>query len=288
MGVWMTEEDAMERHSIKANLMRLYRNEAPPLNMHFETGRMVGAPMPYKQHRFVYVSQEGTKANYGDTTLLSWSSMCNYFSNNTIQTDAAADDKDTTTFRQHFEVYTTLKATPANITAAFEEGVMKRSDELQNKAPLRVPIAALAEEERTIRIKKLNQERNRKDQQYKRLMKKLEKYEELNVEEMSDEMLEMTTKSLQYATDNPVELRNDLARTIYELVKEEYDSIGGTAPLSNSEVESLVEALVDEIKNQCRMWNKQGKQCKYSSKLLGVAMSLYLRYEKTSNTAPRC
>ena len=83
-------------------VMRLYRNEASPGNMHFEFGRDVGAPMPYKQHRFVYISPEGTKAHFGDITLLIWSRMCNYFSNNTIQTDAAADDKDTTTFRQHY------------------------------------------------------------------------------------------------------------------------------------------------------------------------------------------
>ena len=105
--------------------MRVYRNESPPGNMHFVTGVKVGASNPYNQHRFVYISPEGTKAHYGNITLLIWSRMCHYFSNNTIQTDAAADDKDTTTFRQHFEVYTTLKATPANITAAFEKGVMK-------------------------------------------------------------------------------------------------------------------------------------------------------------------
>jgi len=62
--------------------------------------------------------------------------MCDYFSNNTIQADADADDKDTT-FRQHFEAYTTLRATPANIIAAFEKGVIKRSSELPNKAQIR-------------------------------------------------------------------------------------------------------------------------------------------------------
>ena len=416
----MTEKDAMERHSINANVMRLYRNEASPGNMHFEFGRDVGAPMPYKQHRFVYISPEGTNAHFGDITLRIWSKMCDYFSNNTIQTDAAAGDEDTTTFRQHFEEYTMLKATPANITAAFEEGVMKRSDELQTKAPLRrvtpakkktksdtnttvqdlipseerlrnvlekrykqleqkdvatdtdltkigglmkvaeidsiqfkatktrrsaakvevnmmftvctcgrnkvcevrknqtmlctkcstkqslekryeqrrtdnadmrvapdssVPITSLKPIEQTVRIKKLNQERNRKDQLHKRLLDKLAKFEELKVEEMSDEMVETSKKSLQYANDNPKELRNELARTLYEIIEEEYDSIGGTSPFSHSNVESLVETLTDEIKNQCRMWNKQSKQCKYSSKLIGVAMSLYLRsgrgkYEK--------
>ena len=137
MGVWMTEEDVMECHNIKAKVMRVYRNEAPPANMHFETGAKVGAPNPYNQHRFVYISQEGTEAHFGNITLRIWSKMCDYFSNNTIQTDAAADDEYSATIRQHFEVYTTLKATPANIAAAFEKGVMKRSNELQTKAPLR-------------------------------------------------------------------------------------------------------------------------------------------------------
>ena len=102
MGVWRTEEDVMERHNINARVMRVYRNESPPGNMHFETGVKVGASNPYNQHRFVYISPEGTKAHYGNITLLIWSRMCHYFSNNTIQTDAAADDKDTTTFRQHY------------------------------------------------------------------------------------------------------------------------------------------------------------------------------------------
>jgi len=93
MGVWMTEEDVMECHNIKAKVMRVYRNEAPPANMHFETGAKVGAPNPYNQHRFVYISQEGTEAHFGNITLRIWSKMCDYFSNNTIQTDAAADDE---------------------------------------------------------------------------------------------------------------------------------------------------------------------------------------------------
>ncbi len=130
-GVWMTEEDAIESNYIKATVVKVYRTLTCPENMHFENGGKVSAAKPYDQHKFVYISPEGTKAHFGNITLTKWSRMCDYFSNNTIQTDAAADDEDTTNFREQFEQYTSLKATPANITAAFEKGVMKRSNELQ-------------------------------------------------------------------------------------------------------------------------------------------------------------
>ena len=35
-GIWMTEEDAMERHGINAKVMRLYKKECTPVNIHSE------------------------------------------------------------------------------------------------------------------------------------------------------------------------------------------------------------------------------------------------------------
>eukprot|EP00984_Skeletonema_dohrnii_P020771 scaffold10209_cov116-Skeletonema_dohrnii-CCMP3373.AAC.1 len=129
-GVWMTEEDAIKHLSLTKKQMRLFKNEACPMNMHFEHGRYVHAPTPYSQFQFVYISPENTAPLFGDITLINWSRMCDYFSNN-IQTD---DDVDMS-YRRHFTDYTTLPATPANITAAFDAGVLKHSSQLQNVAP---------------------------------------------------------------------------------------------------------------------------------------------------------
>ena len=158
----------------------------------------------------------------------------------------------------------------------------KREQKRQDNAEMRVapdskvPITSLQPDEITIRMQKLNQERARKEKERKRLVAKLAAYE-IGKEQMSKEMLAMAGKSLEYAKEHPTLLRNELARALYELIEQQNNSIDGSKPLSYDDVGPLVEMLADEINNQCRVWNEQDKQCQYSSKLLGVAMSLYLR-----------
>eukprot|EP00986_Skeletonema_menzelii_P015270 scaffold11388_cov148-Skeletonema_menzelii.AAC.1 len=136
-GVWMTEEDAMERHGINSKVMRLYRNEACPVNMYFEHGRRFNnsrysIPAPYNKFQFVFISPEKTPATLFPVSLLDWSTMCEYFSNNIFYTD---DDVDMP-FRVLFEKYTNgSKATPVNIADAFSQGVLKHSSQLQNITP---------------------------------------------------------------------------------------------------------------------------------------------------------
>ena len=139
-----------------------------------------------------------------------------------------------------------------------------------------VPITSLQSDEVTIRMRKLKQERARKEKERKRLVAKLAAYE-IEKEKMSEEMLATAGKSLEYAKEHPTLLRNELARALYELIEQQNNSIDGSKPLSYDDVGPLVEMLADEIKNQCRVLNGQDKQCQYSSKLLGVAMGLYLR-----------
>jgi len=129
-GVWMTEEDAIKHLRIEAEVMKIYKNCSCPLNIHIEHG-YVRAPTPYSQFQFAYISQTGNAASLMTISLIKWSRMCDYFSNNIIQTD---DDVDMT-YRRHFTDYTTLPATPTNITAAFDAGVLKHSSQLPHIAP---------------------------------------------------------------------------------------------------------------------------------------------------------
>eukprot|EP00984_Skeletonema_dohrnii_P032458 scaffold26689_cov72-Skeletonema_dohrnii-CCMP3373.AAC.3 len=413
-GVWMTVEDAIKHFGIKKNVMKMYKNGSCPMNMHFEHGRYVKAPMPYEGFQFVYISPENTSPLFGDITLRNWSKMCDYFSNNSIQSD---DDVDKL-FGSYFHEYTTLPATHANVTAAFDAGVLKRSSQLKNvprkgkgkgsksnannntnnnnnqsanknqqqkkkedeevinlipskgqltkevekrykqlrpeeeesdkvlsqlgglmkiaeidsitfqanrkkatkptevniiftlcgqcgchrinevrknqsqycractkkkskekkyeqrrkdHAEMRVapdsdvPMSSLQDDEVPIRMGNLKRDRDVKALALKRLVEKLTKCE-IELEKMSDEMRQHSKKSLQFANDNPDLLRNELARTLFDLIDKENESIDGSVPLSREDVGPLVQMLTDEIKNQCRVWNNQKNRCRYSSK----------------------
>jgi hypothetical protein len=126
-GFWMTEDDAIKHLGITAAQMAVYKNHSSPSNIHLEHGRLVKAPKPYSQFQFVFISPVGTKALFGEITLRNWSKMCDYFSNNVTQ----SDDDDNVHFNGLFKKYTGLAATPTNITAAFEAGVIKSSAQLQ-------------------------------------------------------------------------------------------------------------------------------------------------------------
>ena len=128
----MTEEDAIERYGINSKVMRLYRNEACPVNMYFAHGHRCKAPTPYSKFQFVFISPEKTEATLCPVSVLDWCRMCEYFSNNIFYTD----DDVVMPFRVLFEKCTNgSKATPANIADAFAEGVLKHSSQLQNVAP---------------------------------------------------------------------------------------------------------------------------------------------------------
>jgi hypothetical protein len=131
LGRWMEENDAIKHLGITAEVMAVYKNCSCPSNIHLEHGRKVVAPMPYGRFQFVFISPEGTKALFGDITLRNWSRMCDYFSNNVTQ----SDDADNVLFCGLFKQYTGLQATPTNIAAAFEAGLMKASAQLQKVAP---------------------------------------------------------------------------------------------------------------------------------------------------------
>ena len=170
-----------------------------------------------------------------------------------------------------------------NNAKAYEK-TRQENAEMRVAPDSRVPIQKLQPDEISVRMRKLNKVRARKEQEYKRLVAKLAAYE-MEKEKMSDAMSETSRKAMEYAKDNPTLLRGELSTVLYQLIEEQNNSIEGSKALSHDDVGPLVEMLVDEIKNQCRVWNDQDNQCKYSSKLLGVAMSLYLRcgrsgYEK--------
>lgn len=128
-GFWMTEDDAIKHLGITAAQMALYKNLSCPSNIHLEHGGKVTAPMPYSQFQFVYISPDGTNAGLFHITLRQWSMMCDYFSNNNNATQS--DDDDSMLFNGLFKKYTGIEATPTNITAAFEAGVIKSSAQLQ-------------------------------------------------------------------------------------------------------------------------------------------------------------
>jgi len=147
-----------------------------------------------------------------------------------------------------------------------------------------VPINCLTPEEISIRVRQLNRDRACNELERKRLLQKLTECD-IELKNMSEKFREASRKSLKFACDNTGLLRNKVARTLFELVQEENNSIGGSTSLSLKDVEPLIEMIMVEIKNQCRVWNDQSNQCRYSSKLLGIAMNLYLRsgrsaYEK--------
>ncbi len=134
----MTEEDAMERHSIKKAVMRLWRNQACPANILAVCGGKSHLPMPYCRFNYVFLAPEGMSASLYPITLRDWSRMCEYFSN-TVNTVIRTDDKVDKSFRVLFEKYTNgTEATPSNIAKAFEEGVMKHSSKLPVPVPKRV------------------------------------------------------------------------------------------------------------------------------------------------------
>jgi hypothetical protein len=137
-GKWLIEDDAIKSLNINKQTISLYRTgTACPLNIHVAHGQKCHAPEPYGRCLFLYITAEGTSAMKHSISLIDWSRMCQYFSNDDNINTANNNSNNTTAnngalFCHLFEKYTGVTATPYNIRRAIADGVIKQSTDLQN------------------------------------------------------------------------------------------------------------------------------------------------------------
>ncbi|KAL7490678.1 hypothetical protein ACHAWT_000225 [Skeletonema menzelii] len=164
-----------------------------------------------------------------------------------------------------------------------KEREQQRNDrfEMRTDPKSKVGLTRLQPNELKVRGQRAKQNRDNVARKYDRLLKKLTKCE-MQLESMSEELRKAAKDSLEYAKNNPMKLGNEVRDTLYKLIQEENASIDGSKPLTQDDVAPLIDMITEEIKNQCRVFNDQKNRCRYSSKLLGIAMGLYLRSGRTA------
>ncbi len=129
--------------------------------------------------------------------------------------------------------------------------------------------------------KKNKRERDRRAKVLKRAITKMKTQDEL-LRNMSPEMKTNVAKSFNYANQNPKIVRDKVSQILKEIIQEENISIGSNVVLSDADCKPIIDMIIDEIKNQCLAFNNQKRQSKYSSRMVGLAMSLYLQSGPTA------
>lgn len=109
-------------------------------HMAFERGDKVEAPLPYRRYEYVYFlpnCNDGWEAmKEYDVSLADWCKVCLHLSNRDNWT--GIDES----IQNHFEAYTGLAATDANIELAFNENVLISAVNLPQKSkkePAKIP-----------------------------------------------------------------------------------------------------------------------------------------------------
>lgn len=142
----------------------------------------------------------------------------------------------------------------------------------------RVNFASLQPHEVKQRVKNLRIQRHNTSQIIKRLNERLKS----NVADakFSKKMTKQCEVAVKYARENEDKVRTDLKTEIFEILKElekEMGSADEDHSISEEDSNSLINVIMDSMKNL--IYEKQGhkNQCRYSPDLMGLAMGLYLR-----------
>ena len=138
------------------------------------------------------------------------------------------------------------------------------------------PLTDLTKEELKIRGAALKRQRDIQSIRLKRALKSIKTKDKL-LKTMSPGIRTNVQNSLDYANENPGLVHDEVSKVLMELIEKENRSLGGSVSLKEEDCMPIIETIIDEIKNQCRVFNKQKSQCRYSSSLVGLAMSLYLQ-----------
>jgi len=147
----------------------------------------------------------------------------------------------------------------------------------------------LTDKETTVRVKKMNVERKKKEATIKRLKKKLA---ERDVEqELNEEVLNHLKKALEYAQKNQEAMRKDIDSTLLEMLKEAAKQNGNSTEeelLTHEDTKQLVEFIAESMRNHIHKVAGNHNRYRFSSYLTGLAMSQYImtgksRYDQSRN-----
>eukprot|EP00986_Skeletonema_menzelii_P020755 scaffold32210_cov114-Skeletonema_menzelii.AAC.1 len=150
----------------------------------------------------------------------------------------------------------------------------KREENLSERtaASSTTPLTHLTKEELKLRGKAMKRQH---DIIAIRLKRALATKDEL-LNKMSPGMKTNVENSFHFANENTGLVHDQVSKVLREIIQKENTTLGGKV-LLEEDCEPIVEMIIDEIRNQCRVFNNQKTQCKYSSSLVGLAMSLFLQ-----------
>lgn len=138
-GRWMETSNAALHLGIAGKKLKTMKSIGVP-HMAFERGDKVEAPLPYRRYEYVYFlpnCNDGWEAmKEYDVSLADWCKVCLHLSNRDNWT--GIDES----IQNHFEAYTGLAATDANIELAFNENVLISAVNLPQKSkkePAKIP-----------------------------------------------------------------------------------------------------------------------------------------------------
>ena len=147
----------------------------------------------------------------------------------------------------------------------------------------------LTKEERTVRVKKLNNQRRAASKAYNRLVERFSLVKKKV--ELSEGMAKHYRKAMEEAlTTNNSSLRSSLREILFEVIQEEAKSgkKGNEATISMDQVDDFINHVEESMKNLVRDLKGNKNQCRYSPQTMALAMSLYIKagpsaYEQFKN-----